>query len=111
MNLYETLELEPSASLDEIKKNYRRLAKKYHPDKSKDASSIIKFQEITSAYEILSNDESRKKYLMLNNDGKNMFQEFLRNIFNNTLETNNLKRFGINITKKIIPILKIIFTM
>ena len=100
MNLYETLELEPSASLDEIKKNYRRLAKKYHPDKNKDANSIIKFQEITSAYEILSNDESRKKYLMLNNDSKNLFQEFLQNIFNNTLETDNLKRFGINVTNK-----------
>jgi curved DNA-binding protein len=100
MNLYETLELEPMASLDEIKKNYRRLAKKYHPDKNKDDSSIIKFQEITSAYEILSNDESRKKYLMLNNDSKSMFQEFLKNIFNNTLKSNNLKRFGINITNK-----------
>ena len=100
MNLYETLELEPMASLDEIKKNYRRLAKKYHPDKNKDDCSIIKFQEITSAYEILSNDESRKKYLMLNNDSKSMFQEFLKNIFNNTLESNNLKRFGVKITNK-----------
>ena len=60
----------------------------------------MKFQEITSAYEILSNDKSRKEYLMFNTDNKNMFQEFLNNIFSNTLNTDNLKRFGIKITKK-----------
>jgi DnaJ-class molecular chaperone len=100
MNLYETLELEPSASLDEIKKSYRRLAKIHHPDRTQNPKNVIKFQEITSAYEILSNDESRKKYLMLNTDSKSMFQEFLQNIFSNTLDANNLKRFGINITTK-----------
>ena len=100
MNLYETLELEPSASLDEIKKSYRRLAKIHHPDRTQNPKNVIKFQEITSAYEILSNDESRKKYLMLNTDSKSMFQEFLQNIFSNTLDADNLKRFGIKITTK-----------
>ena len=82
MNLYEILELEPSASINEIKKNYKRLAMKYHPDKNKNPESINKFHQISSAYEILSNDKSRKEYLMLNSDNKNMFQKFLDDIFN-----------------------------
>lgn len=98
MNLYEILELEPSASISDIKRNYRRLAKKYHPDKNK--NSIAKFHEISSAYEILSDDKSRKEYLMLNTSSKNMFQEFLGNILNNTLKTEHLSRFGIKINKK-----------
>ena len=77
MNLYEILELEPSASIYDIKKSYRILAKKYHPDKNK--NSIAKFHDITSAYEILSDDKSRKEYLMLNTTSKNMFQDFLAN--------------------------------
>jgi curved DNA-binding protein CbpA len=59
MNLYDVLELTPSASINDIKRNYRRLAKKHHPDKNKDIASITKFQEISTAYEILSDDKSR----------------------------------------------------
>ena len=56
MNLYDTLEIDEGASLDEIKKSYRKLARKYG---NKD---YVKFLEINSAYEILSNDESRAEY-------------------------------------------------
>ena len=100
MNLYEILELEQSASLEDIKKNYKRLAKKYHPDRNDDPEAVGKFHQISSAYEILSDDKSRKEYLMLNSDNKNLFNDFLKNIFNNTLNVENLSRFGIKINKK-----------
>lgn len=100
MNLYEILELEQSASLEDIKKNYKRLAKKYHPDRNKDPEAVGKFHQISSAYEILSDDKSRKEYLMLNSNNKNLFNDFLKNIFNNTLNIENLGRFGIKINKK-----------
>ena len=77
MSLYQILELEQSASIEDIKRNYRRLAKKYHPDKSKDPASVSKFEKINSAYEILSDDKSRQEYLMLNSEGKTQFQSFL----------------------------------
>jgi len=99
MNLYNVLELTPSASINDIKRNYRRLAKKYHPDKNRELESIAKFQEISTAYEILSDDKSRKEYLMLNIDNQSMFQQFLNNILNNTLKTEHLSRFGIKITE------------
>lgn len=100
MNLYKVLELENNASLDDIKKNYKRLARKYHPDRNNDAKAVPKFHEISSAYEILSNDHSRKEYLMFNSDNKNLFYDFLTNLFNNKINIDNLKRFGIKIDEQ-----------
>ena len=60
---YEVLEVDKSASEDDIKKAYRRLAKKYHPDVNqgnKDAEN--KFKEINEAYEVLSDKDKRAKY-------------------------------------------------
>ncbi|OII75081.1 hypothetical protein cand_004420 [Cryptosporidium andersoni] len=57
--LYETLEINQDATLSEIKKAYRRLAIKHHPDKGGDQE---KFKEISRAYEILSDPEKRKVY-------------------------------------------------
>lgn len=99
MSLYQILELEQSATLEDIKRNYRGLAKKYHPDKNKDPASISKFEQITSAYEILSDDKNRKEYLMLNTEGKSKFQSFLEKIFNNNLKTEELKSFGIDLNQ------------
>ena len=60
---YELLELSPQASSEEIKKAYRRLSMKYHPDKTGgDPSSTAKFQQISEAYETLSSKELRSKY-------------------------------------------------
>lgn len=98
MNLYEVLELDTSASLIDIKRNYRRLAKVYHPDRNKDPECAKKFQQISSAYEILSDDKSRKEYLMLNTDKRSVFQEFLSNILNNSVTAQNLEHFGIKLT-------------
>ena len=60
---YKILGVEKNASKDDIKKAYRKLVKKYHPD-SGDSSdkSKEKFQEISEAYEVLKDDEKRKKY-------------------------------------------------
>ena len=98
MNLYETLELNEGASLEEIKKSYRRLARKYHPDKNKTNDSV-KFLEINSAYEILSNDKSRAEYIKLPDENKNKFQEFLNSLFGHKIDISSLSSFGIKLTK------------
>lgn len=59
---YEVLGLERNASSDEIRKAYRRLARKYHPDVNSDSSAEDSFKEINEAYEVLRNDESRAAY-------------------------------------------------
>ncbi|QSX07958.1 DnaJ domain-containing protein [Alkalibacter rhizosphaerae] len=60
---YEILGVEKSASADEIKKAYRKLAKKHHPDANPDDStSEEKFKDINEAYEVLGDGEKRKKY-------------------------------------------------
>ena len=60
---YKVLGVERSATQDAIKKAYRKLAVKYHPDKNPgDKAAEEKFKEISEAYQVLGNEESRKKY-------------------------------------------------
>jgi|UPI00068E4ED9 curved DNA-binding protein len=60
---YRILEIAESATEQEIKGAYRRLAKKYHPDTHvKDKSNIDKFNDINQAYQILGNTEKRQEY-------------------------------------------------
>lgn len=61
---YEILGVEKTATADEIKKAYRKLAKKYHPDANSDNKEEAekKFKEIAEAYEVLSDDTKRKQY-------------------------------------------------
>jgi len=61
-SLYETLEVSENASSDEIKKAYRKLARKYHPDVNKDPEAEEKFKEINAAYEVLSDEEKKAQY-------------------------------------------------
>lgn len=60
---YKTLGVDKKASQDEIKKAYRKLAKRYHPDKNpNDPSAEARFKDINEAYEVLSDTEKRQKY-------------------------------------------------
>ena len=60
---YETLGVAKTASEDEIRSAFRKLARKYHPDVAKDKKAAEeKFKEINEAYEVLSDSEKRKKY-------------------------------------------------
>ena len=60
---YEVLGVRKDASADEIKKAYRKLALKYHPDRNPDDKvAEEKFKEAAEAYDVLSNDDKRKKY-------------------------------------------------
>ncbi len=62
-NLYEILGLQKNASEDEIKRAYRKLAQKYHPDTSSgDKAGEQKFKEATTAYEVLSDKQKRSQY-------------------------------------------------
>lgn len=63
IDYYKILEIDKNASLEDIKKAYRKLARKWHPDVNpNDANAKIKFQQINEANEVLSNPEKRKKY-------------------------------------------------
>ncbi|EEH55388.1 uncharacterized protein MICPUCDRAFT_8511, partial [Micromonas pusilla CCMP1545] len=66
---YDTLGISKDASPADIKKAYRRQAIKWHPDKNSDPGAEAKFQEIANAYEILSDDNARKRYDMYGKDG------------------------------------------
>jgi molecular chaperone DnaJ len=67
---YEVLGVSKSASADEIKKAYRRLAMKHHPDRNKDdAASESKFKEVKEAYEVLRDSDKRAAYDRFGHDG------------------------------------------
>lgn len=61
-DFYETLGVSRNADQDEIKRAYRRLARKYHPDVNKDDGAEETFKEVSRAYEVLSEPEMRARY-------------------------------------------------
>jgi curved DNA-binding protein len=67
---YQTLELSRDSKAADIKKAYRKLARKYHPDINKAKDAETKFKEISEAYEVLSDQKKRKRYDDLGKDWK-----------------------------------------
>jgi len=59
---YEIMGIKRDATQDEIKRAYRKLARKYHPDVSKEADAEIRFKEVGEAYEVLKDPEKRASY-------------------------------------------------
>ena len=69
---YDVLNVNKNASIDEIKKSYRRLAMKFHPDRNKnDAVAEKKFKEAKEAYEVLSDSSKKETYDRVGHDGLN----------------------------------------
>ena len=59
---YKILEVSKDASAEQIKKEYRKLARKYHPDVNKEPDAEKKFKDVAEAYEVLKDPEKRKAY-------------------------------------------------
>jgi len=66
VNHYKILEVDKNADEDTIRKSYKKLALKYHPDRNKDnqAEATEKFKKISESYDVLSNKEKRQQYDM-----------------------------------------------
>jgi molecular chaperone DnaJ len=81
---YKILEVEEKASQDEIKKSYRSLSKKYHPDVNPEG--VDKFKEIAESYEVLGNPEKRAQYDQSKNNpfaGGGSFEDMFSQMFGN----------------------------
>jgi len=79
-SLYETLGISESATQSDIKKAYRKLARKYHPDICKKPECEEKFKEINAAYEVLNDEEKRAQYDQFGDSmfGNQSFQDFYK---------------------------------
>lgn len=79
---YDVLGVEKGADGKEIKKAYRKLAMKYHPDVSEEETATEKFKEISEAYAVLSDEEKRKTYDQFGHSGMEGFsnEDIFRNI-------------------------------
>ena len=105
MNYYEILEVEKTATQEQIKQSYKRLAKIHHPDKGGDKEV---FQKIQDAYEVLSDKQKRNEYDNPNPqfnvfgnsffEGYNPFNINMNSIFKNTSRKNNNHYHVLNIS-------------
>jgi len=93
---YEILELDQTSSIDDIRKNYLKLAKKYHPDHNH--GNIEMFQKVSKAYECLSKKESRKNYDLeyANINEKNNVHNinYFKNEYNNFIKSKEMKKMS-----------------
>lgn len=91
-NLYQILEIDKNATSTVIKQAYKRLALKYHPDKnpSKDANET--FNHIKIAYDILSNEDSKKKYDSLNEIQHNNLLDVIYNFVKSLIEPETMEK-------------------
>ncbi|MFA7400257.1 MAG: DnaJ domain-containing protein [Sideroxydans sp.] len=85
-NPYNILGVSPTASTDDIKKAYRALAMRHHPDRNPNSNAEVRFNAIKKAYELLSDPQKRAEYnYSLNNriviDSENEAQNLWRSLF------------------------------
>ncbi|MEN1729463.1 MAG: DnaJ domain-containing protein, partial [Pseudomonadota bacterium] len=73
---YKILGVEPDAAQDEIKRAYRKLARKYHPDVSSEAGAEERFKEVNEAHEALKDPEKRQAYDQIRRGGYRQGDEF-----------------------------------
>ncbi|MBU4534793.1 MAG: molecular chaperone DnaJ [Euryarchaeota archaeon] len=92
---YEVLGVDKGSDKKEIKKAYRKLAMKYHPDVSDDAEAADKFKEISEAYAVLSDEEKRSTYDQFGHSGMNGFSQ--EDIFNNINFDDIFRGFGFDV--------------
>lgn len=101
MNYYEVLGVSSTSSAEEIKQQYRKLAKEHHPDKKQGDDS--KFKEIAEAYEVLSDDHKRQRYDASLNGTSNPFEsgfeinDFFNDFFSRKSYTTQRKANPINL--------------
>ena len=123
VSYYEILEVNPNASQDEIRKSFRQLSLRYHPDRNSSSKSEAKFKDLNEAYQILGNQESREKYdktqrnnvhvsnvsnIKLNNlsDIEKLYHQIMNNNFSNNSQPfdillNNLSNEYSNIFQEV----------
>lgn len=93
-NLYSILEVPNTASIQEIKKNFKRLALKHHPDKQKNKNeSHEQFNKIRIAYEILSNPERKEKYDKMHSSEQTSFIKTIMSFITEITNPSTIKTF------------------
>ena len=102
-DLYQILNVNFEASGEEIKSEYRKLVRIYHPDISKNKADISKFKEIQEAYEILINEEKRKKYDILHGFYREKIKKEYNKKLNQFKESNPVKNENTGTKKSDIP--------
>ena len=102
-NYYDLLEVNQNSTVDEIKKSYKKLALKYHPDRNRDKTGKdledieLKFKNISVAYQVLSDDTKRKSYDMFGTTDDSPLPNSAMDIFNEIFQSQMNSLFGDNI--------------